>query len=115
MTDAPDPRVVRGLKILVVTLGVLIVLGLFTVVGRIIYLAGRPDVSQTAGAVTTAAYPARQRVELPQGADVKSLSLSGNRLAIHYVTPAKSGIAVVDLETGHTLVDVDLRSGINPD
>jgi hypothetical protein len=111
MTDAPDPRVVRNLKILVITLGVLIVLGLFAVVGRIIYLASRPA-APGATAVSTAAYPARQHVELPQGADVKSLSLSGNRLAIHYVAPSKSGIAVVDLETGNTLADIELRTAI---
>ena len=110
MTDAPDPRVVRNLKILVITLGVLIVLGLFTVVGRIIYLAANPDASSTGTAA--AAYAANQRVELPQGAEVKSLSLSGNRLAIHYVSPAKSGIAVVDLETGRTLVDLDIQASI---
>jgi hypothetical protein len=34
------------------------------------------------------------------------MSLSGNRLAVHYEAPGAEGIAVLDLQTGETITSV---------
>lgn len=94
----------RNLKIAVVAMGVLIVLGLLTVIGRVIYLASRaPAQSASAAAMTTA-----PRLALPAGAVIRSMSLSGDRLAIHFDAATGSGIAILDLASGRTLSRVEL-------
>jgi phage shock protein PspC (stress-responsive transcriptional regulator) len=91
----------RNLKIAVIAMGVLIVLGVLTVIGRIIYLASRP-----AGQVTTLA--ASPRLALPAAASVRSVALSGDRLVVHYDAPTGSGISVLDLASGRVLTRVEL-------
>ncbi len=95
----------RILKISIVVMGVLIVVGLLTVIGRMIYLAsgGRQQVSTTAGPVAPAA-----RLPLPDGAVVRTVALSGDRLAVHFDAPGGSGIAILDLATGRALSRVEL-------
>ena len=44
----------------------------------------------------------------PAGATVRNLSLSGNRLAVHYDAPSGGGIAIVDLATGRTVQRIEL-------
>lgn len=96
---------VRALRVAVVIMGVVIVLGLVVLIGRIIYLAARPS-GQLVGAATTIAPDVS--AALPAGAHVRSVSLHGDRLAIHYDAPAGSGITVVDLASGRTLSRVQL-------
>lgn len=96
---------VRALKIAIVVMGILIVLGLLLVIGRIIYLAGKPRSPSTSVSTSPAAEP---RLALPAGAAIRSVSISGDRLAVHYDTPAGAGIAVLDLETGRTLSRVQI-------
>jgi len=92
------------LKIAVIAMGVLIVLGVLTVIGRIIYLASRSPAQMT----TSGSVASNARLALPAGAVIRSISLSGDRLAIHFDTQAGSGIAVLDLASGKTLSRVDL-------
>lgn len=40
---------------------------------------------------------------LPAGAVIKTVALTGDRLAVHYETAAGSGIAIIDLASGRTL------------
>jgi hypothetical protein len=91
---------VRALKVVVVMMGVLILLGLATVFGRIIYLASRPSPQVKAA---PQAPSAEQRLVLPPGAQVRQTSLSGDRLAVHYEAPEGSGIIVLDLASGQVL------------
>lgn len=101
-----EQRLQRNLKILVIGLGVLIFAGLAAVIGRIAYMATRPKDS---AAVTTAlSAPAGGQIalEVPKGAKIISVSLSGSRLAVHHDGPDGVGIAVIDLDTGRRIADV---------
>lgn len=102
-----DTTALRIMKWVVIVLGIALVLGFFTVIGRMVYLTSRTDASRDgAKAVTTAASSAKaaalSTLAVPAGHEVRSLSLDGNRLAVH-VAPASGGagsISVIDLATG---------------
>ena len=106
-TDA-QARLQRTLKLVVVALAMLLLAGLLTVIGRVIYLASSP---RTQPGAPTAAAPApairpELSLALPPGAIVRSVALAGNRLAVHYDAGAGSGIAVLDLQTGRMITNV---------
>lgn len=110
-TPAPMPEGpgVRALKIAVVVMGIMIVLGVLTVIGRIVYLAAQgPRPAGTSAVTSSARLAAVTRLALPVGASVRQISLSGDRLAVHYEGPASSGIAIVDLASGAVLSRVDV-------
>ena len=94
-----DPQV-RALRIAVIVMGVLIVMGLVAVIGRIIYLMARPSgqITSHSGQLTP-----EIAAPLPAGAHIKSVTLQGDRLAIHYEAAAGAGIVVIDLTSGKTL------------
>jgi hypothetical protein len=98
-------RLQRNLKILVSTLGILIIAALGAVVFKFLTLS-----SSTRD--TAAPAPQGRNIggeiafEIPRSAKVVSVSLSGDRLAIHHDGPAGVGIAVVDIETGRRIADI---------
>ncbi len=94
-----DPQT-RALRIAVIVMGVLIVMGLVALIGRIIYLVARPSGQITSG---VAAMAPQIQTALPAGAVIKTVALTGDRLAVHYETAAGSGIAIIDLASGRTL------------
>jgi hypothetical protein len=101
-----DARLLRNLKIVVIALAVLILAGLATIVGRVIYLAsGAP----TQPAAPSLAVSPEQSLGLPAGAQVRSVSLSGNWLAVHYEAAGEEGIAVLDLQTGQAVTSVGIK------
>jgi hypothetical protein len=102
---AAEARLQRNLKIVVVALGVLIFAGLATAVGRIIYLASAKPAQPASSPVASA--PAAS-LQLPAGAQVKSISLSGDRLAVHYEASGAEGVAVIDLATGQPVASVGI-------
>lgn len=105
--DMRELRLQRNLKIVVAVLGLMIAAGLLTVVGRIIYLAStgaKPGATKAVAATPGA--PLDIPFELPAGARIVSVSIAGNRLAIHHESPAGSGIAIIDTETGAHLANV---------
>jgi hypothetical protein len=109
-TDAPgqtaaEARLQRNLKIVVVALGVLIFAGLATAVGRIIYLASAKPAQPGASSVPLSSGAGLQ---LPAGAQVRSISLSGDRLAVHYEAQGAEGVAVIDLATGQPVASVGI-------
>ncbi len=57
-------------------------------------------------ASATAKAPAK-----PAPAAVRHVSLSGNRIAVHYDTPAESAIVVLDLTTGAVVSKVVVAPG----
>ena len=98
-------------------LSAMLVVGLLTVIARIVYLASRPPAQATAvaGAAAGSAPGAgllplqpEALLELPADASVKALSLSGERLAVQYISPRGDGIAVLDLTTGRVVSRVKL-------
>ncbi len=112
-----EARLQRNLKIIVVAMGLLIFAGLATIVGRIIYLASgpaaQPPAADAGPASGAGAAVADRALTLPAGAVVRSISLSGDRLAVHYEAAGTEGIAVLDLASGRVLTRVDLPRGGN--
>lgn len=120
--DAPPPGLlasvplndgqVKGLRIAVTIMTGILVLGVLTLFGRIIYLVARP--SPQAAAAATAVIAGRTpaaaiTVPLPTGAIVRQTALSGDRLAVHYDTPAGGGIVLVDTLSGQIISRIMLK------
>jgi hypothetical protein len=113
----PEQRVQRILKFIVVTLAILLFVGLLAAVARVIYLASVPVAQPATSALVPTATPAptpairpEQSLALPAGAQVRSVSLSGNRLAVHYEVGSTSAITVLDLQTGRTVTNVAIEA-----
>lgn len=121
-----DPVFLKYLKIAVVVMALILILGFIGIIARIFYVSSRVPAQPQPAAAGSSAAPAsaqmgplpalleRIRLELPRDAAVRSISLSGSRVAVHYDSPAGAGsasapgIAIVDLETGRTLSRIDL-------
>ena len=101
-----EARLQRNLKLVVIGLAVLIFAGLASIVGRAIYLASG---ASTQPAAPGLAIRPEQSIGLPAGAQVRSVSLSGDRLAVHYEAAGTEGIAILDLQTGQTITSVGLK------
>lgn len=102
-----EQRLQRNLKILVAGLGALIILGLGAVIIRVIVLASRGPAGGTQHAIVgTTTGGGSLAVEIPKNAKIVSVSLSGNRLAIHHDGPQGAGIAILDIDTGRRVVDI---------
>jgi ABC-type Mn2+/Zn2+ transport system permease subunit len=104
---ARQERLVRRMRLLVIVLGVLLVAGFFSLMGRILYLAVRqpPQAAAVTGAPSP---PAEHAVALPAGAAVISAALDGGRILVHYSGPSGPGLIVVDLATGRTVAHLRL-------
>jgi hypothetical protein len=103
----------RVLVFIVAFLGLLIVAGITAVVLRIIYLSSTGPAQRTASQpegqpAAAAGQAAQDRLDLPAGAVVKSISVNGDRLAVHYEAPEDTGIAVLDLATGAVVRRVEV-------
>jgi hypothetical protein len=103
-----ERRLQRNLKIVVGGLGVLILLGLGAVILRVTGLAtGSFGTAGVRNVETVIASPVGTlALEIPKGAKVVSISLSGNRLAVHHEGPEGTGITILDLDTGRRVVEV---------
>lgn len=100
-----EQRLQRNLKIVVGGMAALILAGIGAVIVKMTGLAGEPRGAPTA--MTAVAAPGGEiALELPKGAKVVSVSLAGNRLAVHHESPTGTGIAVIDLDTGRRIADV---------
>ena len=102
----PNARVQSILKLVVIALGILLVAGLAIVIGRIIYLASVPSAQHVASSMVSS----NQTLQLPPGSEVRSVSLSGNQMAVYYEMPEGSGVAVLDLATGRKATHVSIVS-----
>jgi hypothetical protein len=107
----------RVLVFIVAFLGLCIVAGIAAVVLRIIYLSSTreaapsaPQSSQTSP--TAQAGSAVGSLSLPAGAVVKSVSLSGDRLAVHYEAGSEAGIMIVDVATGAEVRRIEIAPGV---
>jgi hypothetical protein len=103
-----EQRLQRNLKIVVAGLGVLILLGLGAIIARMVLFAsggGKGDIL-TSKTVVSSPGGGTLALEIPRGSKIVSVSLSGNRLAIHHEGPDGTGIAILDLETGRRMLDV---------
>jgi hypothetical protein len=101
-----EQRLQRNLKIAIAAMGLMILAGLGAIAYKI--LAGSAGPQSSSGTVTgiSAAPGGEIAMELPKGAKIVSVSVSGNRLAVHHEGPTGTGIAIIDLDTGRRVVDV---------
>jgi hypothetical protein len=51
------------------------------------------------------------QLQLPAGAEVRSVTMSGRQLAVHHVAPSGEGITVIDLGSGKVIARVALDRG----
>lgn len=93
----------RVLKFIVAGLGIAIVVGLAAVIMRIIYMANNPE-NPASTAILSVSAP--WRLEMPQGAKIGSMAISGSTLAVHYTAPGGEGIAIIDLATGKRRAEI---------
>ncbi|MGE3064625.1 MAG: DUF6476 family protein [Hyphomicrobiaceae bacterium] len=100
-----SPRQLRALKIAVAVMGIVLVVGFLGLVARIFYLATRHNDQAAHG------FKAEIELALPQNAQVRNVSLAGDRLAVHYDGPEGPGIAVIDLASGNVLSRISVRQG----
>ncbi|MFT3731616.1 MAG: hypothetical protein QM780_09395 [Hyphomicrobium sp.] len=102
-----ERRLQRNLKIVVGGLGALILFGLGAVAVKVVGLATGPNggalTSRSAG---TGSAAAKVLFELPKGARIVSISLSGDRLAVQHDGPSGPGIVILDAVTGRRIVDM---------
>ena len=105
-------RLQRNLKILIAVMTLFIIGGVGAIVARIVIGTSRQSAPVTAVSRLGAPGSTATTLELPNGAKVVSVSLSGNRLAVHYEGPSGSGIAVLDLDTGARIADVTTRQAL---
>lgn len=117
-----DPSSIRYLRAAVLTMGVVLVVVFVIVIGRIAYLVTRPVAVSSppiAGAGLSAgpiavppglALAPDIQLQLPPQSRLKSHTLSGNRLSVHYEAAAGEGIMILDLETGRALSHVRVKS-----
>lgn len=108
MPPMPDGPGVRALKIAVVGMGIMIVLGVLTVIGRIVYLANQRPAQGGTSPAASGRVVANAKLALPSGAQIRQISLSGDRLAVHYESAGTGGIAILDLASGAVLSRVEL-------
>ena len=94
------------LKVLVVVLGLLIVVGFIVIAAEI----ARRMSSASSGGAPSAAFS--ERIALPSGAQVVSVSSAGDRLAVHVrAVDGRSTIYIVDPRSGAVLGTVDFPPG----
>lgn len=93
-----DARQVRILKIVVISLGILLLIGFAVVIARVAYLATQPG--RGIGAAT-----AQQNVNvaLPPGAVIRESAVSGDRMTVQFEAPQQTGIVIINLTTGQVV------------
>jgi hypothetical protein len=105
LTDAQ----IKRLKVSIAVMSALLVIGIITLIGRVIYLASAKGDSTSPGAAvatsqaTAAPLLAEATLPLPTGARLISSQLQANRLLAHYTGAAGDGLLVLDLATGRVL------------
>jgi hypothetical protein len=112
-----DPPNIRLLRFAVLGMGAILLVGFAAVIGRIVFLTMRSPSStvsiSSAGTMSTpltsgGPMTTEIRLALPIGAKVRSQSLAGNRLAVHYDGPTGDEIMILDLESGRILSQIHL-------
>lgn len=127
--EAPDPATAQGtsidgailsatqtrwVKIAIGIMTALLAIGIPVLIGRVIYLAryGANPQLTTVQSTIEPSLAATARLNLPLGAQIKSITLSGSRLAVHHGSDGgREEISILDLTTGAVLSRVELTRG----
>jgi hypothetical protein len=102
----------RGLKALVIILGVLLVGGMVTLVGAIIWRGSHRVAADGAVAPPrgTQGKPFETTLDLPAGATVASIDVAGERLVLKLALPdGRQQIVIVDIRNGARLGTIELQ------
>lgn len=107
------PKQVRMLWIAVVVMGIMLIVGFFVVVGKIIYEGTKLGKGDDKKADVSLEQPVRVippevRLYLPPGSAVKTMTLDGKRLAIYSVSVQGEEITILDLTTGNVVSRVKI-------
>lgn len=110
-----DPPNIKMLRFVVIGMGLVLVVGVFAVLGRISFLLMRPSPDTAPPAPAPLAQGTGREIAatlaLPDGAKVLGHAIAGNRLSVHYATAAgEEAIAVLDLDTGRVVARIALRA-----
>jgi hypothetical protein len=100
------PRQVRALKIAVIVMGILLAGGFAFVLAAIVYQASKGGQEGAPAAVLDGI---ESDLPIPKDATISSMSLDGDRLALHLSTAAGPEIVVVDLATGRIVSRIKLK------
>jgi hypothetical protein len=98
------PRQVRVLKIAVIIMGILLVGGFAFVLAAIVYQASKGGQS-----VNTSSGNGPAELQIPKDSSIGTLSLDGDRLALHLQSPKGGEIVVIDLASGKVVSRVILK------
>lgn len=105
----------RGLKSLVIVLGVLLVGGTLALGGAIIWRVTHPKPSVTSPsgpAAVTLHQPFDRTIDLPSGAEIVSATATGERLILLIGLPGgRRQLVIVDMGSGARLGTIELRAG----
>jgi hypothetical protein len=109
---------IKRLKVAITVMSALLVIGIITLIARVVYLAsGRSEqapstamVAAPANAPQVAPLLADVKLALPAGATLKSTSLQGQRLLAHYSGPRGDGLIILDLTNGKTVSHVRVEA-----
>jgi hypothetical protein len=106
---------VRGLKTLVIVLGVLLIGGVAALVATIAWRAShppRPAPQPTPPSLANARAPFESVLALPQGAEIVSIQPAGERLILQLRLPGGGGqLMIIDIGSGARLGTLELRPG----
>lgn len=107
-----SPGAVKALKIAIVVMGIMIIIGVALVIGRVIYLVSRSDTPQ-ASIQEAAQYELVPSINLPipAGATVEHVTLDGPRIAVTFNAGGQSSIVIFNLSTGKKITDIQLKPG----
>ena len=108
MATPTQALIPRWLMVAVIVMGLLLVVGVFVVGSEV---SRRLSAAKPAPSVT-AAQPFTQKIELPPGAQVISMTAVGDRLIVQVENQAGLASAyIVDPRTGNLLGTIDFPSG----
>ena len=102
------------LKVLVIVMGLLIVAGFIVVAAEIARRMSSPNATRSPAAPAGTASGFSERIALPTGARVVSMTAAGDRLVVHVETQGGPAFAyVVDPRNGALLGTVEFPPGIS--
>lgn len=108
MASPTQPSAPVWLKVLVIVMGILIVVGFIIVAAEI---ARRMSSANPAGPPAGPTAVFSQRITLPAGARVVSMTTAAERLIVHLETPAGPAAYIVDPRNGALLGTVEFPPG----
>lgn len=96
----------RMVRLLVISVGALIV-GVMAVLGTVVYKVNSGDAGRPAISAQAPGEPYRGRIDLPQGAEIASTALDGDRVLLHLrLSDGKRLLMVYSLSGGGILAQV---------